>query len=151
MSRTADIENFTPHYERLGLPDLAAALADLDPVQTQHGVSIALPYTERPAGGPLGGTMDTIEIGPLRRHDRLDDLHRPGLPDGFVTSSEASPRPVARCPGHMVILVVRALYAHLRAVGPEGRADTYEGDILYALGLVRPLTVDGTTYPVAQG
>lgn len=133
MTRTP-IEEFRPHYEPVDLDEIRAALADLNPTQSVHGLSIPLPYTRRPDGAPLAGTIDTIDIGP---YGGTDDwiVYTGRVREGGYFSNITSQ--VARCPGHMVILVARALHAHLSAVGPQGRQQTYEGDILFALGLSR--------------
>lgn len=136
MPRTTPIEDFIPHREPVSLNEIRTALADLGTTETVLGLSVPLPYTRRPDGAPLAGTVDTIEIGPFGGDTGWmvytgRDYHGQGCPN--ITST------VGRIPGHMVILVVRALYAHLTAVGPQGRTDTAEGHILYALGLVRPV------------
>jgi hypothetical protein len=130
MTRTTPIEDFIPHYEPISLSGITAALADLNPRQTSLGLSIDLPYTSR-----VNGTVDTIEIGAGPGSEWTvytgRDYHGRGRAN--ITAK------AAQCPGYMVILIVRALYAHLSAVGPQGRTDTPEGDVLYALGLVRPV------------
>jgi hypothetical protein len=136
MTRTSNVEEFIPHYEPVSLSPITAALADLNPRQTLLGLSIALPYTRR-----ADGTVDTIEIGDGPGSEWTvytgRDYHGTGL--ASVTAV------AAQCPGHMVILVVRALYSHLSTVGPQGRKDTAEGDILYALGLTRDAAADVET------
>lgn len=126
------IEDFLPDRERATARDIGAALADLGATECWGGFTVPLPYTRRE-----DGTVDTIEVGPYGGTGEWSvDLGR-SYDYGGASSSFNIIAHVGRCPGHMVILVVRALYAYLTAVGPQGRADTAEGDVLYALGLVR--------------
>jgi hypothetical protein len=130
MSTAAPIEDFIPHYEPISQDDFTAALDDLNPRQTTLGVSIPLPYTRRE-----DGTVDTIDAVPsLGGVNWMVYTGRDYHGDGHTNVTAQ----VAACPGHMVILVVRALHAHLSAVGTRGRQGTVEGDVLYALGIVRP-------------
>jgi hypothetical protein len=129
MTRTSNLEDFIPHREPITLDDLAAALADLHPVATFLALSVPLPYTRRE-----DGTVDTIEVGPFNPSDEwMVYTGRDYRGDGFGNITAH----VATCPGHMVVLVVRALYAHLTAAGPKATTGILEGDILYALGLAR--------------
>jgi hypothetical protein len=137
MTRASNVEGFAPHRKPVTRADMLAALADLNPVDGLLGVSIPLPYTRR-----ADGTVDTIEIGPCNPDEWTVWTGRnyDGGDFGNITST------VGRCPGHMVILVARALYSHLSTVGPQGRKDTAEGHILYALGLTRPIPTEGGPY-----
>jgi hypothetical protein len=124
-----NLEDFAPHREPITLERLATALADLHSAATLLGLSIPLPYTRRE-----DGTVDTIEVGPFNPSDEwMVYTGRDYRGDGFGNITAR----VATCPGHMVVLVVRALYAHLAAVGPQATTGTAEGDILYALGMAR--------------
>lgn len=132
-TRASQVEDFLPHHAPITLAGIGEALADLNPTEDWLGLSVPLPYTRREDGGPLAGTVDTIDVGPYNPDDDWMIYTARDYGGGAKNVTGI----VARCPGYMVVLVVRALYAHLTAVGPQGCADTVEGDVLHALGLTR--------------
>lgn len=128
MIRPSQVEDFIPHRAPINRVGIAAALADLGAAENWGSLSIPLPYTRR-----ADETIDTIEIGPYGGTG--DWMIYTGRIYGGEMGSFNITAEVARCPGHMVVLVARALHAHLMSAGTQRQADTVEGDILYALGL----------------
>ena len=83
--------------------DILAALDDLGATTNTHGIIVPLPHTRRE-----DGTIDTIEVGPYNpTTDWMIYTGRHFL--GRINMGGSVTGTVARCPGWMVVLVVRAL------------------------------------------